>query len=235
MRVAESPDGKAPLVSVVVPAYQAEAYLAEALESALGQDLDGVEVVVVDDGSIDRTAEIALAHGVRVLRRPHRGPAAARNAGLAVARGEFVTILDADDLWPADRLSRQVDHLRKHPALGIVLGLTEIFLTPGQPRPAHWPVGHVGRPIPAVAGTMLARARVFEIVGGFDEELRRCEDIDWLARVKDAGIQAGAIDHVVLRYRIHAANTSRDTMGNHVTLLRVLRDSVRRQREPAGG
>ena len=172
---------------------------------------------------------------MQLLRREHRGPAAARNAGLAVAGGEFVTILDADDLWPVDRVSRQVDHLREHPELGIVLGLTEIFLTPGQPPPAHWPVAHTGRPIPAVAGSMLARAGVFEMVGGFDEALRQCEDIDWLARVKDARIQAGTIDHVVLRYRIHAANTSRDTMANKATLLRVLRDSVQRQREPTGG
>jgi glycosyltransferase involved in cell wall biosynthesis len=229
-----SPAGPA-LVSVVVPAFQAEAYLDETLESALGQDYDRVEVIVVDDGSTDRTAEIAAAHGVQLLRREHRGPAAARNAGLAVAGGEFVTILDADDLWPVDRVSRQVDHLREHPELGIVLGLTEIFLTPGQPPPAHWPVAHTGRPIPAVAGSMLARAGVFEMVGGFDEALRQCEDIDWLARVKDARIQAGTIDHVVLRYRIHAANTSRDTMANKATLLRVLRDSVQRQREPTGG
>jgi glycosyltransferase involved in cell wall biosynthesis len=224
-----------PIVSVIVPAYQAEVFLDEALESALGQDLGRVELIVVDDGSTDRTAEIAASHGARVLRRGHGGPAAARNAGLAVARGEFVTILDADDVWPVDRLSRQVEHLREHPELGIVLGLTEIFLTPCEPRPAHWPVAHAGRPIPAVAGSMLARAEVFEIVGLFDETLRRCEDIDWLARVKDAGIRAGAIEHVVLRYRIHAANTSRETTAIESTLLRVLRDSVRRQREPAGG
>lgn len=225
--------GDTPLVSVIVPAYEAEAFLGEALESALEQDCGQVEVIVVDDGSTDRTAEIAGAYAVRLVRREHRGPAAARNAGLALARGEFMTILDADDVWPVDRLSRQVAHLREHPALGIVLGLTEIFLTPGQRRPAHWPAAHTGRAIPAVAGSMLARAEVFEIVGGFDETLRQCEDIDWLARVKDAGIEAGAIDHVVLRYRMHAANTSRDTVANVATLLRVLRASVQRQREPS--
>jgi glycosyltransferase involved in cell wall biosynthesis len=235
MSVTRADGGDRPLVSVIVPAYQAEAFLGEALESALGQDCGPLEVLVVDDGSTDRTREVALAYPVQLLRSPHRGPAAARNAGLALARGEFVTILDADDVWPIDRLSRQVEHLRGHPEHGIVLGLTEIFLTPGQPRPPHWPVAHSGRPIPAVAGSMLARAEVFEIVGGFDEDLRQCEDIDWLARVKDAGIQAGTIDHVVLRYRIHANNTSRDTAANKATLLRVLRDSVRRQQEPTVG
>jgi glycosyltransferase involved in cell wall biosynthesis len=225
----------APLVSVVVPAFQAEAFIGETLESALAQDCTSAEVIVVDDGSTDRTAEIASAYPVRLLRQANRGPAAARNAGLALARGEFVTILDADDLWPPDRLSRQLGHLRAHPELGIVLGLTEIFLTPGQPRPTHWPRAHAGRPIPAVAGSMLARSSVFETVGGFDERLRQCEDIDWLARVKDAGIAASSIDHVVLRYRIHSANTSRNTSANKTTLLRVLRDSVRRQQEASVG
>ncbi len=229
----QSPAQSAPLVSVVVPAYQAEAYIGEALESALAQDHGRVEVVVVDDGSTDRTAEIASAYPVRLLHQANRGPAAARNAGVALARGEFVTILDADDVWPADRLSRQVAHLRAHPEHGIVLGLTEIFLTPEQPPPAHWPATLTGRAIPAHPSTMLARTEVFEIVGGFDEALRQCEDIDWLARVKDAGIRSGAIDHVVLHYRIHAANTSRDTIANRAMLLRVLRDSVRRQREAA--
>lgn len=223
------------LVSVVVPAYQAEAFIGETLDSALAQDWPEVEVIVVDDGSIDGTATVAEERGVRVLHREHRGPAAARNAGLAVARGEFVTILDSDDLWPIDRLSRQVAHLHEHPELGIVLGLTEIFVTPGQPPPPHWPIAHTGRPIPAVAGSMLARAEVFERVGNFDETLLQCEDIDWLARVKDAGIASGTIEHVVLRYRIHANNTSRDTAANKDTLLRVLRGSVRRQREPTGG
>ena len=224
-----------PLVSVVVPAYQAEAFLGEALASALAQDHPAVEVVVVDDGSSDRTAEVAAAYPVRVLRRPHRGPAAARNAGLAVARGAFLTILDADDLWPPDRLSRQVAHLREHADLGIVLGLTEVFLSPGEPRPLHWPDVAEGEAIPAVAGTMLARREVFATVGGFDESLAVCEDVDWLARAKDAGVAAGALEHVVLRYRIHAANTSRHTGANQSELLRVLRRSVRRQRELAGG
>ena len=78
---------------------------------------------------------------------------------------------------------------------------------------------------------MLVRREVFAIAGNYDESLWQCEDIDWLAGVKDAGIAAGALDRVVLRYRIHAANTSRDTEANKAVLLRVLRDSVRRQRE----
>ncbi len=216
------------LVSVVVPAYQAEEFLAEALESALSQDCGGVEVVVVDDGSTDRTAEIARAHPVKLVSQPNRGPAAARNAGLASARGEFLTILDSDDIWPADRLSKQVAHLREHPDDGLVMGLTEVFLTPGQPRPAHYP--RFTDPFPGHPSTMLVRREVFESVGPFDESLRLSEDLDWLARARDAGVRFGRLDCVLLRYRIHANNTSRNPYANEAATLKVLRDSVRRKR-----
>ncbi len=224
--------GEGPLVSVVVPAYQAEAFLGEALESALGQDYDRVEIVVVDDGSTDRTAGIAAAHGVRVIRQRNGGPAAARNAGLAVARGELLTILDADDVWPRHRLSRQVEHMREHPHDGLVVGLTEAFVTPGQPRPAHYP--RLPQPFPGHPSTMLVRRGIFELVGPFDESLRLSEDLDWIARAGDAGVRFGRLDCTLLRYRIHADNTSRNPHANEVATMRALRASVRRKRSGGG-
>jgi glycosyltransferase involved in cell wall biosynthesis len=220
----------ASLVSVVVPAYQAEEYLGEALRSALGQDYPAFEVIVVDDGSTDRTAEIAAGYGVEVLRRPNGGPAAARNTGLAAATGEFFTILDADDIWPLDRLSRQVAYLHDHPDDGLVMGLTYVFLTPGQTRPAHYPRIAESNPYPGHPSTMLVRREVFERIGVFDESLRLSEDLDWLARARDAGVGIGRLDCTLLRYRIHAANTSRQTHAVELATLRMLRASVRRKR-----
>ncbi|HTA96329.1 MAG TPA: glycosyltransferase family A protein [Solirubrobacteraceae bacterium] len=221
-----------PLVSVIVPAYQAEAYLEEALDSALRQDHDAVELIVVDDGSTDRTAEIAAAAPVQLVCRKQGGPAAARNSGLAAATGEFITILDADDLWPSDRLSLQLAYLAAHPEQGIVLGLAEVFLSPGESRPAHDPGFAEGEKVVGHPATMLARREVFDVVGPFDETLRLSEDIDWLARASDAGILAGRIERTLLYYRIHAHNTSRHTRANNAATLRVLRESVhRKQRE----
>ena len=118
------------LVSVVVPAFDEEAFIAEALRSVLAQSYAPVEVIVVDDGSSDHTAEIAEAHGARLVRQSHRGPAAARNVGLELASGAYWTIFDADDLMLPDRLAREVAHLETHPELGMVFGLTEAFVTP---------------------------------------------------------------------------------------------------------
>jgi glycosyltransferase involved in cell wall biosynthesis len=219
-----------PLVSIVVPAYQAEPYLDEALESALGQDYREFEIILVDDGSTDRTGEIAAAHGVTVLRQENGGPAVARNAGLAVAKGELIAVLDSDDIWPRDRLSLQVAHLREHPSDGMVMGLTDPFVTPGQPRPPHHPYLAQPGPYAGHPSTMLVRREIFEQIGTFDESMRLSEDLDWLARATDAGVKIGRLECTLLHYRIHANNTSRNPKANQRATLRALRASVERKR-----
>jgi glycosyltransferase involved in cell wall biosynthesis len=217
------------LVSVVMPAFEEEAFIAEALRSVLAQTYRPVELIVVDDGSGDRTAEIAAAHEARVLRRPHRGAAAACNAGLTLARGDYWTIFDADDVMAPERLSRQVAHLEQHPELGIVLGLTEAFVSPGEPRPPHYNLDWDDGPFPACTGTVLARRAVLDLVGPFDETRELCYDLDWLARAKDAGVCAGQVDHVALRYRIHRANATSDARAVNLAMLKVLRESLHRR------
>jgi glycosyltransferase involved in cell wall biosynthesis len=210
-------------------AFNEEAFIGEALRSVSAQTYRPVEVIVVDDGSSDRTAEVAASHDVRLLRLPHSGPSAARNAGLAVARGEYWTIFDADDVMPPERLSHQVAHMEEHPELGMVLGLTEAFVTPGESRPPHFnPIWDEG-PFPACAGTMLARRSVLDVVGLYDETVSLAYDVEWLARAKDAGVGAGQVDHVSLRYRIHPGNTSADRPAVHAAMFGLLRASLHRR------
>ena len=221
------------LVSVVMAAFDEEAFIDEALRSVSAQTYRPVEVIVVDDGSSDRTAETAAKHDVRLLRLPHRGPSAARNAGLAIARGDYWTIFDADDVMPPERLLHQVTYLEEHPQLGMVLGLTEAFVTPGEPRPPHWnPIWDEG-PFPACAGTMLARRSVLDLVGPYDETVSLAYDVEWLARAKDAGVGAGQVDHVSLHYRIHPGNTSADRPAVHEAMFGLLRASLHRTRARA--
>jgi GT2 family glycosyltransferase len=128
-----------------------------------------------------------------------------------------------------------VAYLEEHPDFGLVLGLTEAFVSPGEPRPAHYnPVWDDG-PFPACAGTMLARRAVFEAVGPFDESLALAYDVDWLARAKDAGVEAGRIDQLSLRYRIHRGNSTADAHAVHRAMLGLLRTSVVRRQEGSAG
>ena len=221
------------LVSVVMTAFDEEAYIGDAIASVLGQTYRSFELIVVDDASSDRTAAIAADFDeVRVVRRPIRGGfAAARNTGLAEARGEYWTIFDADDVMPRERLAVQVAFLRANPSLGMALGLTEAFVNPGERRPPHWNPAWDAGPFPACAGTMMARREVFDLIGPYDERLPVSADVEWLARAKDAGVRAGRIDAVCLHRRIHAGSSSSDHDQIRAVLLRVLRESVHRGRE----
>ncbi len=218
------------LVSVVIAARDEEAFIGEALASVLAQTYHPVEIIVVDDGSVDRTGEIAAAAGVRVLRQSPRGVAAARNTGLAAARGGYWTTFDADDLMPPGRLAGQVAYLHKHPDCDIVLGLTEAFTAPGEPRPSHWnPIWDRG-PFAGHPGTTLGRARVLDLVGRYDESLHLGEDLDWQLRAREAGVHAGQLDELCLRYRIHRENASGIPQANRIATLGALRDSLHRRR-----
>src|ERR1700694_2891614 len=111
-----------PLVSCIVPVYNGERYLRSALESIFAQDYRPLEVIVVDDGSSDKSAVIAQDFKqVRYMHQTNQGVATARNAGLAAARGEFIAFLDQDDLWMSDKLSIQIEHLLKNPEIQYTL------------------------------------------------------------------------------------------------------------------
>jgi glycosyltransferase involved in cell wall biosynthesis len=225
----------AALVSVVMPAFDEERFIGEALESALAQTYSPVELIVVDDGSTDRTGEIAETYGVRVERQEHVGHPAARNLGLSLARGDYWTIFDADDVMPPERIERQVEHLQEHRELGMVLGLTEAFVTPGEPRPRHWNPAWDDGPFRGCAGTMLARRELFALVGPYDEKLRVSPDLDWIVRATDLGVGAANVDALCLRYRIHPGNASADRAAVSSAMLGALRESLVRRRGGAPG
>ncbi len=232
----------APLVSVVIPVYNGERFLAAAIESALEQTYRPLEVIVVDDGSTDRSATVARSFaGVEVIDQEHAGPGAARNRGIAAASGEFLAFLDADDLMPPDKLELQVGYLREHPEVGCVLGHQELLLEPGIERPVWAEVAPAlarARPDIAQRGgvpliSMVVRASLFEQIGGFDTSYVHGEDADCLLR---AGQLAGVVtlDSVVLRRRVHSGNLSHDVEALRRGTFRVLRDHMRRLRAAEG-
>lgn len=222
-----------PKVTVIVPCHNAAAYLKEAVDSLLVQNPTPWEVIVIDDGSTDGSAAIAEAYGAPVVcrRQDHQGIAGARNHGLRLARGELIAFLDADDIWPPDSLARRLLRLKADPQLDGVFGLIESFVSPElseadrrtlTPPPGAQP----GR----LAQALLVRREVFECIGCFDPSFQVGESLDWIARAEEQGVLLGWVDAVVLRRRIHGANTVRKTQRLHANYLRVLKASLDRRR-----
>ena len=220
-----------PLVSVIVAAYQAEAFLEDAIASILAQDYAPFEVVVCDDGSTDRTPEILAAHPeVHRIRQANAGAAAARNAAVAASTGELLAIFDADDLWPPNRLSVQANYLLEHPEVGCVLGRQEwIDPPPWLTRDAVY--GDLdGIPI---LSAMLRRS-AFEALGGFDESFTHSEDMDLLFRLRENGVQIEVLPDIVMFRRYHGENLSGSAPSTS-PLLRSLRQKLERERAAREG
>jgi glycosyltransferase involved in cell wall biosynthesis len=223
------------LVSVVIPVYNCERYVDEALRSVFIQEYDQMEVIVIDDGSTDRSADIIHSYqGARCIYQTNQGVSAARNAGIASSRGEFIAFLDADDVWMQDKLKIQMAFHLRHPEIGCSVGRCDTFLEPGSIMPS-WlkerllhedEVGYF-------PSTLIARRDVFERVGVYDTNYRTGESADWFSRVKDAGIRIEILPYILLRKRVHEANLSHDVADTRTNMMKILRESINRKRTPA--
>jgi glycosyltransferase involved in cell wall biosynthesis len=224
--------GNRPLVTVILPVRNGEAYLAEALQSVFAQDYEPLQVIVVDGHSQDRSAEIArsFAH-VEVLSQEGRGLPNAWNQSLASARGEFVAFLGHDDRWGPGKLTAQVDYLLSHPDVAITHTWCRFVLQPGCEPPAGFRLGaletvHKGR----LMETLVARRGVFEHVGTFDERYHVAPDMDWFARAGDLGVRAEILPEVLLEKGVHTNNTMNQIDASNANLLTLLRASTARKR-----
>jgi glycosyltransferase involved in cell wall biosynthesis len=220
------------LVSVIVPVLNAERFLAEALDSIWAQSYPALEVLVIDDGSTDRSVGLASAMAGQhpelhlLTHHENRGPGAARNSGLAVARGELITFLDADDRMSQDRLSFQVSYLARHCDIDVVVGTEAIEIEPGV-EPPRWL--HISRPPRPryYQMSMMARRAAFERVGPFDESFRLGSDHEWMCRAEGLGLRTALVDHVLLVRRLHGANLTYRTDEMRRAMERVLLKSAR--------
>src|SRR5262245_38520357 len=164
------------LISCIIPVYNGELYLREAIESILAQTYQSREIIVIDDGSTDRTAAIAASYGdqIRYWRQPNAGPVVARNHGLGLAQREFVAFLDADDLWHQEKLARQIARFIARPDLEICITHVQNFWIPELKEEAERFQNHrLTQPVPGyVTQTVLARRALFDRVGPFDTTRR---------------------------------------------------------------
>jgi glycosyltransferase involved in cell wall biosynthesis len=220
------------LVSVIIPTFNAETYLAETIGSVLDQDYAPVEVIIVDDGSTDGSIEVARRFGsrVKVLTGPHRGLAATRNRGMAMARGSCFMHLDSDDLLMPRAISILLHYLDGNRDMvtgrltcfvseDLARDVADRFVLPPGPQPGHLP------------GTSLVRADTFKKFGALDETHGIGADLEWWQRARDLGARVFLIDDVVLRRRIHGNNLSlrnRDLFAQ--SALKSVRAALQRKR-----
>jgi len=227
-----------PLISCVIPVLNGEAYIGETLDSIAAQTYRPLQIVVIDDGSTDRTAEIVRAHAGQILYhyQENRGIAAACNRGIDMASGEFVAFLDADDLWPARKLALQMARFDARPELDYCVGHAQNFWMPELAQEEEQFKDHPrSRPVPGyVCGSLMARKKTFETVGGFDESLRHGYDTDWYLRARQSGCVEEAMPDVLLLRRVHKQNRSRMHAGrSHGEYLRLLKQNLDRRRRSA--
>jgi cellulose synthase/poly-beta-1,6-N-acetylglucosamine synthase-like glycosyltransferase len=214
-----------PAVSVVTPAFNASAFVADTIESVMAQTVPDWELLVVDDGSTDDTVPLVRGYmardsRIRLLQQSNRGPAAARNHGMREARGEFVAFLDSDDAWDPEYLACQLEVFRRHPETSLVTGVARFR---GGPRDGeamrrfetdYRVIGlrDILADDTAVFIMTIFRRTVFEAIGGMDEAQWRSEDYDFWLRAALAGFIFRRNARPLGRYRIRSGSLSTSTV-----------------------
>lgn len=216
--------------SVVIPSHDSERFLGEAIESALAQDRRQVEVVVVDDGSSDGSVEIARSFpDVEVLEIDPCTAGAARNAGVAASRGDLVAFLDSDDRFLPGSLDRRAEIVERSEGAAVVLGHMRLLREPGAPVLPTIP--RAGGVPEGCVPTAAVLTREIALRFPFDEDLRLGEDLDWLIRLRDAGIAIEVLAEEVVEHRLHDRNLSLAGRAYAASLTRGLARHLRSARD----
>lgn len=221
------------LISVIIPVYNGERYLAEAIESVLAQTRSPDEIIIVDDGSTDDSAAVARRYAslARLVQQPNLGAGAARNRGVEAAQGAWLAFLDADDLWLPDKLTRQMALFEADPDLATAYGGVEQFISPDLDEILRARLQIKSQVAEGFhVGTLLIRRATYERVGFFSTAFRVGEFIDWYARAEEMGLKSGMVNKIVLRRRIHANNLMQREQNIGREYARILKKTIERRR-----
>ena len=209
-----------PLVSVILPVFNAEEYVQEAIESILTQYYKHFELIVINDGSTDNSASIIKELSeqdprIVVISRPNEGLVSALNTGLNYANGEFIARMDADDKSMSDRFTKQVEYLLKNPRVAVVGTFIKIidehgaFIRNGEyPTESDAIEQFLEFGCPMAHPSVMMRREVVKFVGGYRKAFSHCEDYDLWLRISEEGFHLANIPEPLLAYRNHSSNIS---------------------------
>jgi len=240
MLVWKKSDMEKALISCIVPVFNCERYLGEALDSILAQTYRPIEIIVIDDGSTDGTGDVAARYRdqIRYVRQCNSGAPTARNLGLCLATGEFVAFLDADDLWHPEKLARQKARFEARPELDYcVTHLQRFWISELEAEKNSFQNHRFAEVLPGyVTQTLLARRRLFDLVGNFDTSRRVGDPMDWFLRAGEQGATMELLPDLLVYTRMHESNlsvepgTRRMTPDMQDAILHVIKASLDRRR-----
>jgi glycosyltransferase involved in cell wall biosynthesis len=218
-------------ISVIIPVFNGASFIDEAVESVLRQSRKVDEILVVDDGSTDGTVQIVerYADMVRLLPQAHAGPAVARNRGIRFASGEYIALLDADDIMLSDRIGLQAARLEDSPEIDIVLGEQILFRQGEAPSEVMASADIRSRTRPGfLPSTALIRRAAFETHGAFPEDRQIGDFIRWMKTAQEAGCRYSMLNTPVVLRRIHQSNLSRSAGPRYADLVAAIRHHGKR-------
>jgi glycosyltransferase involved in cell wall biosynthesis len=216
-------------ISIIIPVFNSETFINETIHKIKKQNISSYEIIIVDDGSTDSSAQIIQQQDeILYIFKENGGPASARNLGINQAKGTYIIFLDSDDYWEDGSLALLTDYLDKHPTTQIIEGkIREFKSIPNTEVFDFSPESY----FMSNFGSCMIRREVFEIIGNFNETLICSEDIDWYTRAWENNIVKDRIDTIVLNYRKHAESiTSKTREKGHFYRLLLFKLKIEREK-----
>jgi glycosyltransferase involved in cell wall biosynthesis len=221
-----------PLISVIIPVYNGEKFITEAIESCLSQTYNNLEIIVIDDGSTDQSGKVVNAYPmVQYFHRSNSGVASARNFAINKANGSYITFLDADDIMMPNRVELQLQALLNFPDIDICIGHQENFIDTGFDLSIEdWQYYNEREKINMMS--IFLKSEVFEKVGLFNENYLHSSDYEWLTRAKDFGANVFIMPEILIKRRLHGNNISfLARKEKDLLVFRILKESMQRRRK----
>ena len=223
-----------PLVNVIIPVYNGEKYLGAAIESLLSQTYKPDKIIVVDDGSTDKSAEIARSFAplVQYSYIEHSGVSVAVNHGISLCDGDLIGFLDADDLWLANKLALQVATFQANPEIDAVFCHLKQFKSPELSQESKNKLKINIEAIPAYdRDALLITRSSLNRVGLFKPEIKMGEFIDWYLRASEQGLKSIMLPNILVERRLHKTNMGIRDRQSRVEYVRILKASLDRRRQ----
>jgi glycosyltransferase involved in cell wall biosynthesis len=214
-------------VSVIMPVFNTEKYVREAITSVLNQTYTNIELICIDDGSTDGSLKILQSFGDKITvidSGKNLGIAESRNAGFRVATGDYFALMDADDIWKLNKIELQMHAFEKDPTLDVCFCFMQCFISPELPEETKKLRYNSPDPMPGqVSAATMIKKSSFDRVGYFNTQLTVGEFVDWFTKAKEIGLTSTMIPEVLLLRRIHDSNIGvreRDARSDYIKIVR---------------